>query len=172
LSERASAKFTETFCQVHFFSAKFVACLPSLVQTLQSFCQVFGVSAKLSWQKIANSNELAENCQLGATQYKIHEFHRERVQQFRVGNFLPTRSSWQKAQNLAERPRTWQKRNEKAETGEAPCTEWYQGIDPATYFFLTTEKKNDTSHTQQHNNNKHNNNNNHNNNNIIPSLPL
>jgi uncharacterized protein (UPF0212 family) len=120
------------FCQVHFFSAKFVACLPSLVQTLQSFCQVFCVSAKLSWQKIANSNELAENCQLGATQYKIHEFHRERVQQFRVGNFLPTRSSWQKAQNLAERPRTWQKRNEKAETGEAPYTERYQGIHPAS----------------------------------------
>ena len=124
-----------TFCQVLFF-------LPSSWLVCQVWYKLYRVSAKFlaflpsllapSWQKIANSNELAENCQLGATQYKIHECHRERVQQFRVGNFLPTRSSWQSTANLAEKPKTWQKRNEKAETLEAPCTERYQGIYPAS----------------------------------------
>ena len=124
-----------TFCQVLGFSAKFVACLPSLVQTLQSFCQVFCLSAKFV------GTELAKNCQW-----------------FRVGNFLPTRSHsvqnpriptpmcamapswqffakvscWQRAQNLAEKPRTWQKQIKKAETGGKPDTERCKGIHPAT----------------------------------------
>ncbi len=58
-----------SFCQVHGFSAKFVACLPSWVQSVQSFCQVRGSFCQV------RGTELAKNCQLET-----------------IGNFLPTQS--------------------------------------------------------------------------------
>ncbi len=87
-------------------SAKFVACLPSLVQSVQSFCKVCG-------------NELAKNCQcktVAHTHDVICGFCTEFLQ---VGNFSPMVLCWQKAQNLAEKPWTWQEKTKKAEMGEA-----------------------------------------------------
>ncbi len=86
------------FCQVLVFSAKFVACLPTLVQTLQSFCQVFG-----SFYQVHGS-ELAKNCQLE-----------------QVDKFLPTRwiPSWACAMTpswknilVGRAWQTWQKGHE------------------------------------------------------------
>ncbi len=59
-SSLLSAKFL-AFCQVLGFSAKFMACLLSLVQSLQSFCQVCGSFCQVRGTesaKIANAKLL------------------------------------------------------------------------------------------------------------------
>ena len=67
-----------TFCQVLVF-------LPSSWRVCQVWYKVYRVSAKfLAFLPKVRGTELAKKCQLGATQYKIHEFHREPVQQFWV----------------------------------------------------------------------------------------
>ncbi len=85
----ASAKFMA-------LSAKFLFFPPTSCCVCQVWYKLYRVSVKLlalsaqlvapSWQKIANSNALAIFCQLRATQYKINEFHRGRLQWLRVGN--------------------------------------------------------------------------------------
>ena len=100
-----------------FASAKFVAFLPSFVLS-------------------ANSNELAKNCQLEIVAHAHDGIRGFCTEWLRVGNFLPTRSSWQFSANstwqtrkklgrnsvefvpnLADTPRTWQKKNELGRKG-------------------------------------------------------
>ncbi len=114
------------FYQVLFFSAKFVACLPSLVQTLHRVSAKFlALSAKFktpSWQKSANSKPLAIFCQLRATQYKNHEFQHRCVQWLRVGIFCQwscvgrEHKTWQKTHKLGRSKPRKQKQGGKSDT--------------------------------------------------------
>ncbi len=62
----------------------------------------------------ANSNELAKNCQLEIVAHAHDGIRGFCTEWLRVGNILPTRSSWQffansVPTNLADTPKTWQK---------------------------------------------------------------